>query len=96
MKGTCVEGTVPKLFEGKMISFIKCKVSRSTSVRAACSYIPMQIMSLLLKMNFLMFILSSMSNTSHLEVKRFTISSLILKERKICMNLSATMLRLKF
>ncbi|XP_071444786.1 ubiquitin carboxyl-terminal hydrolase 7 [Hetaerina americana] len=25
MKGTCVEGTVPKLFEGKMVSFIKCK-----------------------------------------------------------------------
>ncbi|KAH7944205.1 hypothetical protein HPB52_017147 [Rhipicephalus sanguineus] len=25
MKGTCVEGTIPRLFEGKMISFIKCK-----------------------------------------------------------------------
>jgi len=25
MKGTCVEGTIPKLFEGKMISFIRCK-----------------------------------------------------------------------
>ncbi|KAF4524831.1 hypothetical protein B566_EDAN014313 [Ephemera danica] len=25
MKSTCVEGTVPKLFEGKMVSYIKCK-----------------------------------------------------------------------
>jgi len=25
MKGTCVEGTVLKLFEGKMVSFIKYK-----------------------------------------------------------------------
>ncbi|XP_064631404.1 ubiquitin carboxyl-terminal hydrolase 7-like isoform X2 [Lineus longissimus] len=25
MKGTCVEGTIPKLFEGKMLSYIKCK-----------------------------------------------------------------------
>lgn len=25
MKGTCVEGTIPRLFEGKMISFIRCK-----------------------------------------------------------------------
>lgn len=25
MKGTCVEGTIPKLFEGKMLSFIRCK-----------------------------------------------------------------------
>ena len=25
MKGTCVEGTIPKLFEGKMVSFIRCK-----------------------------------------------------------------------
>ncbi|XP_074647259.1 ubiquitin carboxyl-terminal hydrolase 7-like isoform X2 [Tubulanus polymorphus] len=25
MKGTCVEGTIPKLFEGKMLSFIQCK-----------------------------------------------------------------------
>lgn len=25
MKGTCVEGTIPKLFEGKMLSYIRCK-----------------------------------------------------------------------
>ncbi|KAK2192630.1 hypothetical protein NP493_27g01010 [Ridgeia piscesae] len=25
MKGTCVEGAIPKLFEGKMLSYIKCK-----------------------------------------------------------------------
>lgn len=25
MKGTCVEGTIPQLFEGKMLSYIKCK-----------------------------------------------------------------------
>ncbi|XP_071107818.1 ubiquitin carboxyl-terminal hydrolase 7-like [Haliotis cracherodii] len=25
MKGTCVEATIPKLFEGKMLSYIKCK-----------------------------------------------------------------------
>ena len=25
MKGTCVEGQIPKLFEGKMVSYIRCK-----------------------------------------------------------------------
>lgn len=25
MKGTCVEGTIPQLFEGKMLSYIRCK-----------------------------------------------------------------------
>uniref|UniRef100_A0A5F8H1F7 Ubiquitin carboxyl-terminal hydrolase n=1 Tax=Monodelphis domestica TaxID=13616 RepID=A0A5F8H1F7_MONDO len=25
MKGTCVEGTIPKLFRGKMVSYIQCK-----------------------------------------------------------------------
>ncbi|KAK2160538.1 hypothetical protein LSH36_131g04007 [Paralvinella palmiformis] len=25
MKGTCVEGTIPKLFKGKMLSFVQCK-----------------------------------------------------------------------
>ncbi|CAG0901061.1 unnamed protein product [Cyprideis torosa] len=31
MKGTCVEGTIPKLFEGKMLSFIRCKHVNYTS-----------------------------------------------------------------
>lgn len=38
MKGTCVEGTVPKLFEGKMISFIKCKSVDYTSTRIETFY----------------------------------------------------------
>lgn len=38
MKGTCVEGTVPKLFEGKMISFIKCKDIDYTSSRQETFY----------------------------------------------------------
>lgn len=38
MKGTCVEGTVPKLFEGKMISFIKCKNISYTSSRQETFY----------------------------------------------------------
>ncbi|KAK3929340.1 Ubiquitin carboxyl-terminal hydrolase 7 [Frankliniella fusca] len=38
MKGTCVEGTVPKLFEGKMISFIKCKDVAYTSSRQETFY----------------------------------------------------------
>lgn len=38
MKGTCVEGTVPKLFEGKMISFIKCKDIAYTSSRQETFY----------------------------------------------------------
>ncbi|XP_013784489.1 ubiquitin carboxyl-terminal hydrolase 7-like [Limulus polyphemus] len=33
MKGTCVEGTIPRLFEGKMISFIRCKHVDYTSSR---------------------------------------------------------------
>lgn len=38
MKGTCVEGTVPKLFEGKMVSFIKCKLVDYTSTRVETFY----------------------------------------------------------
>lgn len=38
MKGTCVEGTVPKLFEGKMISFIKCKNIDYKSTRTETFY----------------------------------------------------------
>ncbi|XP_063971847.1 ubiquitin carboxyl-terminal hydrolase 7 isoform X1 [Diachasmimorpha longicaudata] len=38
MKGTCVEGTVPKLFEGKMASFIKCKNIDYTSKRVETFY----------------------------------------------------------
>ncbi|XP_058793308.1 ubiquitin carboxyl-terminal hydrolase 7 [Phymastichus coffea] len=38
MKGTCVEGTVPKLFEGKMTSFIKCKNIDYTSTRMETFY----------------------------------------------------------
>lgn len=38
MKGTCVEGTVPKLFEGKMVSFIKCKNIDYTSTRIETFY----------------------------------------------------------
>nr|CAD7438739.1 unnamed protein product [Timema bartmani] len=38
MKGTCVEGTVPKLFEGKMVSFIKCKTIDYTSTRVETFY----------------------------------------------------------
>lgn len=38
MKGTCVEGTVPKLFEGKMVSFIKCKNIDYTSRRVETFY----------------------------------------------------------
>ena len=38
MKGTCVEGTVPKLFEGKMVSFIKCKLVNYTSTRVETFY----------------------------------------------------------
>ncbi|KOB70952.1 Ubiquitin carboxyl-terminal hydrolase, partial [Operophtera brumata] len=33
MKGTCVEGTVPRLFEGKMTSYIKCKNVNVSSTR---------------------------------------------------------------
>ncbi|XP_054282413.1 ubiquitin carboxyl-terminal hydrolase 7-like isoform X2 [Macrosteles quadrilineatus] len=38
MKGTCVEGTVPKLFEGKMVSFIKCKNIDYNSTRVETFY----------------------------------------------------------
>ncbi|XP_046460028.1 ubiquitin carboxyl-terminal hydrolase 7-like isoform X2 [Daphnia pulex] len=38
MKGTCVEGTVPRLFAGKMVSFIKCKHVDYTSSRAETFY----------------------------------------------------------
>ncbi|KAK5641318.1 hypothetical protein RI129_009865 [Pyrocoelia pectoralis] len=38
MKGTCVEGTVPKLFEGKMISYIRCKNVNYTSTRTETFY----------------------------------------------------------
>lgn len=38
MKGTCVEGTVPKLFEGKMMSYIRCKNVDYTSTRSETFY----------------------------------------------------------
>lgn len=38
MKGTSVEGTVPKLFEGKMLSYIKCKNIEVTSKRTETFY----------------------------------------------------------
>ena len=38
MKGTCTEGTIPKLFEGKMISFIRCKNVDYTSSRTESFY----------------------------------------------------------
>lgn len=38
MKGTCVEGTVPRLFEGKMSSYIKCKMVEYTSTRIETFY----------------------------------------------------------
>ncbi|XP_022916946.1 ubiquitin carboxyl-terminal hydrolase 7 isoform X1 [Onthophagus taurus] len=38
MKGTCVEGTVPKLFEGKMVSYIRCKNVNYTSNRTETFY----------------------------------------------------------
>ena len=38
MKGTCVEGAVPRLFEGKMSSYIKCKNVEYTSTRIETFY----------------------------------------------------------
>ena len=38
MKSTCVEGTVPRLFAGKMVSFIKCKHVDYTSSRTETFY----------------------------------------------------------
>ena len=38
MKGTVVEGTIPRLFEGKMISYIKCKNVDYTSSRKESFY----------------------------------------------------------
>lgn len=38
MKRTCVEGTVPRLFEGKMSSYIKCKNVDYTSTRLETFY----------------------------------------------------------
>ncbi|XP_076275614.1 ubiquitin-specific protease 7 isoform X1 [Rhynchophorus ferrugineus] len=38
MKGTCVEGTVPKLFEGKMLSYIRCKNVNYSSTRSETFY----------------------------------------------------------
>ncbi|XP_055383961.1 ubiquitin carboxyl-terminal hydrolase 7 [Condylostylus longicornis] len=38
MKGTCVEGTIPSLFEGKMSSYIKCKNIDYTSKRIETFY----------------------------------------------------------
>ncbi|VVC40693.1 Peptidase C19, ubiquitin carboxyl-terminal hydrolase,TRAF-like,MATH/TRAF domain,Ubiquitin specific [Cinara cedri] len=38
MKGTCVEGTISKLFEGKLISYINCKNVDCTSTRTETFY----------------------------------------------------------
>ncbi len=38
MKSTCVEGTIPRLFEGKMVSYIRCKDVDYTSSRVESFY----------------------------------------------------------
>ena len=38
MKQTCVEGTIPRLFEGKMISYIRCKNVDYKSTRTESFY----------------------------------------------------------
>jgi len=38
MKKTCVEGTIPKLFEGKMLSYIRCKNVDYKSTRSESFY----------------------------------------------------------
>jgi ubiquitin carboxyl-terminal hydrolase 7 len=38
MKGTCVDGTIPKLFEGRMLSFIECKKVDCISSRTEAFY----------------------------------------------------------
>ncbi|XP_060521700.1 ubiquitin carboxyl-terminal hydrolase 7 isoform X3 [Cylas formicarius] len=38
MKGTCVEGMLPKLFEGKMLSYIRCKNVDYSSTRSETFY----------------------------------------------------------
>lgn len=38
MKGTCVDGTIPKLFEGRMRSYIKCKQVNCISSRPEAFY----------------------------------------------------------
>ncbi len=38
MKGTCVEGTVPKLFQGKTLSYVRCKHVDYTSTREESFY----------------------------------------------------------
>lgn len=38
MKGTCVEGTIPRLFEGKTLSYIKCKNVNYMSSREEAFY----------------------------------------------------------
>jgi len=38
MKDTCVEGSIPKLFEGKMVSYIRCKNVDYTSSRTESFY----------------------------------------------------------
>lgn len=38
MKGTSIEGTIPRLFEGKMCSYIKCKNVEYTSTRTETFY----------------------------------------------------------
>lgn len=38
MKATCVEGTIPRLFEGKMVSYIRCKNVDYKSTRTESFY----------------------------------------------------------
>ena len=38
MKGTCVAGSIPKLFEGKTLSYIRCKNVDYTSSRTETFY----------------------------------------------------------
>ena len=86
MKGTCVQGIIPKLIEGKTLSYIRCKNVDYTSRYCQVKYTLLRnqvILNFHSHYNhFNSYLILIYSNGSIVEQRRFTIFSSTLKDQK--------------
>ena len=84
MKGTCVQGIIPKLIEGKTLSYIRCKNVDYTSRYCQVNYtlLQNQVKIVVVATILSLFFILIYSNGSIVEQRRFTIFSSTLKDQK--------------
>ena len=83
MKGTCVQGIIPKLIEGKTLSYIRCKNVDYTSRYCQVNYTLLQNQVNSGDCNHIKsFFILIYSNGSIVEQRRFTIFSSTSKDQK--------------